>query len=478
MDLTAPSQSTLYKELAFQIQSQIEKGLFKSGEKIPSLRTISTRHGVSLNTAKEAYILLETQGFLESRPQSGFFVRRLAPPLEAKPKDRHPMVADPRVVSICSVYGSIMEAGNFDDGMAPLAVAHPDPALLPTSGLDQAFRKAFQIYPRQTGDYLMSPGWKPLREALSKRLLAAGAEVTPDQILITQGASEALFLAVSHLCRPGDTVAVESPTYFNFLHLLELLGLKVLEIPSDPQEGMNLAVLKYALKTSPVRAVISITNFSNPLGASLPEGKKKELTEFLDAQGIPLIEDDTYGELAYHGPRPGTCKAWDKTGNVLLCGSLSKTLSPGLRVGWLVPGRFQAELERRKTLTNISTGSVNQIAAGLYLSEGGYDRHLKRLVSRLSWQGAEIRELIAQCFPPGTRVSRPGGGLVLWAEIPGGRDTNLLYQRGLKEGVLFAPGQAFTATDDFSHCLRINAGFWSPVAKTHLQQLGQWLRDM
>lgn len=473
---TGRHQDTLYGGLAEKIMRSIDQGIWKPGDRIPSLRASSLQHRVSLNTAKEAYLLLERQGYLESRPQSGFFVRPTAPPVEDS-GCRDFIEADPRTMSICSIYGRIMASGEEAAG-ASLAVALPDPSLLPTGLLEEGFRKAWKDHARESLDYQMPPGWKPLREAVARRLLEGGVQVSPEEILITQGASEALFLAVDLLCRPGDTVAVESPTYFNFLHLLENMGLKVLEIPSDPREGMNLEVLERALERTSVKAVIAIPNFSNPQGSLMPEENKERLVRLLADQGVLLIEDDTYGELAFDGRRPVTCKSWDTGGNVLLCGSLSKVLAPGLRIGWAVPGKLQKVLERRKTLTSVASSSMNQIAAAHILSQPGFDRHLKALRQNLARQSGAVRDLVFRCFPEGTRVSRPLGGLVLWVELPGDGDASLLYERGLREGILIAPGNAFSTTGRFRHCLRLNAGQWSPRVEGSITTLGTWAQEL
>ena len=470
------SSPTLYGDLAEKILSHIEKGILKPGDRVPSLRNSSSQYQVSLNTAKEAYFLLENQGYLESRPQSGYYVKRTAPPLTPIfVKDFE--VGDPRKVSICKIYGQLMEGRERGRGES-LAVALPDSQLLPKEALAKAMRQAYKDFPHQCMHYQMSPGWKPLREEISKRLVESGVSVSPDDVLITHGASEALYLAINTLCKPGDTVAVEGPTYFNFLHMLETLGLKVLEIPGDPLEGLSVDVLKYALESISVKAVIAIPNFSNPLGSRMPDEKKKALTEYLAHKQIPLIEDDTYGELSFDSRRPRTCKSYDTQGNVILCGSLSKTISPGLRIGWAVPGKFFKTMEQLKTLTNVATSSPNQIAAAIFLAQGGYERHLKKLRFQLARQSGLLREKVYLSFPPGTRISRPSGGLVLWVELDEGKDAEKLYQRGIKEGILIAPGTAFSTFQRYKHCLRLNAGVWNKAVETSVETLGKWAHEI
>lgn len=465
------NEQTLYGEIAEKMLSHIELGIFRVGEKVPSLRAASSRYGVSLNTIKEAYFHLEDRGFLESRPQSGFFVKRTAPPLAERPAPARDKL-DPKTVSICSIYSQFIDTIVNPEG-ASLAVALPSADLLPSQTLSEAFRIAFRDYPSQALGYRMSPGWKPLREEVSRRLLDGGALVSPDDLTITNGASEAILLCVSLFCSPGDTVAVESPTYFNFLHMLALQGLKVLEIPGDPNGGMNLDILEYALGQNDVKAVIAIPNFSNPLGTCMSQQNKERLVSILEYRKIPLIEDDTYGELSFDSRRHVTCKAFDKTGNVFLCGSLSKTLSPGLRIGWVTGGPVRHELERVKTRMNVATGSANQIAASLVLSKGGYDRHLKSLKTALARQSGLLRQAVFDSFPSGTRVSRPGGGLVLWVELETAYDTDILYRTAIERGILFAPGSAFTTSGGYGNCLRLNAGCWNDDVRKAVFSLGE-----
>ena len=218
METTRPL-STLYGEVADRVLVLIEQGTYKAGDKVPSIRSLSTSLGVSVNTVKEAYILLESQRFLEARPQSGYYVRRKVPPLPAAGKATPPLAKlNPMVSSICRIYGEITQ-NRADVGASSLAVAIPDPAFLPMAGLNRAFAAALKDGITNSGDYLFGPGYEALRTHVARHSIESGLTLSPDDIIITAGASEAISLSILALCKPGETVVVETPTYFNFLSL-------------------------------------------------------------------------------------------------------------------------------------------------------------------------------------------------------------------------------------------------------------------
>jgi DNA-binding transcriptional MocR family regulator len=249
------------------------------------------------------------------------------------------------------------------------------------------------------------------------------------------------------------------------------MGLKVLEIPSS-DAGMNLEVLDYAVRHNPVSACITIANFNNPLGGLMPDAKKRELVTLLAKQEIPLIEDDVYGDLAYGPIRPPATKAFDEKGLVLYCSSFSKTLAPGYRVGWIAAGRFTEKVAQLKTLLNIASSSPAQLAIAEFLTNGGYDHHLRKICRVYARQTALFREAVIRYFPAGTRVSRPEGGYILWVEMPEEYNAFRLYEAALQEGIGIAPGRIFTIGDRYGNCFRLNAAFWSERTEAALETLG------
>lgn len=464
---------TLYGEVADRVLSLIEAGTFRAGDKLPSIRSLSGQFEVSVNTVKEAYALLETQRFLEARPQSGYYVRRAVPPLP-KPSGnlRTRPELDPREVSMCHIYSELTQDGLSHPG-ASLAIALPDAALLPVEKLSTAFQTAWKTLGRNVTDYAHSQGLPFLREQIAQEALQSGMVLSPEDILVTSGTSEALSLALLTLCRAGDTVAVESPTYFNFLSLLNQFGVRVIEVPTTPEEGIDLEILSWALDSYPVKAFFTISTFNNPLGYLLSDERKKALVDLCRTKGVPLVEDDIYGDLPFCGPRPRTCKSFDPDGSVLLVSGFSKTLAPGFRVGWCVPGRWLGPMDRLKSLTSVATATPTQWAVARFLEIGGYQRHLRSLRQRLADQTGIMAEAVARAFPDGTRVSRPVGGFLLWVELPDPVDTSELYSRAVAEGIVFTPGEIFSATGRFRNALRLNAGIWNEGTARAIERLGR-----
>ena len=274
--------------------------------------------------------------------------------------------------------------------------------------------------------------------------------------------------------RPGDSVAVSSPTYFGILHLIEDMGMRVVEIPSHPDRGMDIDALQLAMRRTKIQGVIAISNFDNPNGALMPYESRVRLAGLLERYDIPLIEDDIYGDLAWDNSRPSPIKALDRAGRVLLCGSISKTIAAGYRVGWIVPGRYAERVERLKFSQSVATSTLEQMAVAEYLSSGAYDRHLRTLRSKLANQVRAFREAIAASFPAGTSVSNPSGGFLLWVELPSSIDALQLQAEAGRRGIAIAPGPIFAAGNRYKSCIRINCGFpWSPAISNAVRTLGE-----
>ena len=465
--------SPLYAEVSARMGEMISKGTYRPGERIPSVRALSRQMRVSINTILGAYAELEKAGAIEARPQSGYYVR----PVRSDASLRQPPVRAvaemaPSSVILGDTVLEIMEkiAGPH---LLPLGKCLPNPDLLPVDKLNRILATEARRFRAQSISYAAPQGIQRLRMQIARRSLDAGCSLSPDDIVITSGCVEAFSLALQTVCRPGDTVAVGSPVYSTFLKFMQWLGLKILEIPSDPVEGMSLDVLAYLLRQNRVNACITIANFNNPLGSLMPDGKKQELVELLARYDIPLIEDDVYGDLSFAATRPVSAKAFDRKGLVLYCSSFSKTLAPGYRVGWIVPGRFQRQVEQLKALFNIATASPNQFAMAEFLGNGSYSHHLRVLRRVYARQTARMRDAILRYFPPGTRVSSPKGGYFLWVELPEGHDSLKLYEAALGTEISISPGTIFTLGKRFANCFRLNASFWSEPMEETMERLGK-----
>ena len=461
---------TRYGQVAERILNLINNGVLKAGEKIPSMRQLSQELNVSINTVKEAYWKLERQNYIVAVPQSGFYVQKKSSDAPAK-EEIDPSRLDPQEVSLCHIYGAFQNMGQCTPEVS-LGIATLNPEFWPTKKMGRYFQEAIQYQEKESYNYIMSPGYLQLREQIARIGLSCGLDLSPDEIIITNGCHEAVFLALMVLCKPGDSVVFESPMYFNLLQLLKELNLRIIELPSSQIEGVNLDTLGFAIENYPIKAMFSIPNINNPLGFSMPGWKKKKLVELLTENNISLIEDDIYGDLCFE-TRDETCKSFDAEGNVILCSSFSKTLAPGLRVGWIVPGKYYDRVIKMKTLLNISTASINQIVVARYLKEGGYERHLRKLRKDLKKQVANLRACILKYFPQGTKVTNPSGGFLLWIELPESIDTDIIYQDAVKKNILFAPGSLFTMKEKYSNCMRLNAGIWNDQVERAIKHVGQ-----
>ncbi|MET0402593.1 MAG: PLP-dependent aminotransferase family protein, partial [Cystobacter sp.] len=447
------------------------------GDRLPSVRQLSAREQVSVATVLQAYLHLESRGLIETRPQSGHYVRRRERTRPAEPQVSRP-AAQASEVSISARIRLAYRTVN-DPRIVPLGAASIAPQLLPTRRLNRELSQLAREIGEDAIEYDMPPGSLALRQQVARRSLDWGCALSPEDIIITCGASEAVFLSLSAVARRGDTVAIESPAYYGMLQAIEAQELRALELPMHPRHGMELDALEAALNKRKVAAVLAVPSFSNPMGSCMPDENRRRLVEMLAARGIPFIEDDIYGDL-HHGPtRPQPVKAYDRDGGVLLCGSFSKTLAPGYRVGWVAPGRYRDKVELLKYAHTVATPTLPSLAIAEFLRGGGYDRHLRTLRRQLASQVQRMTEGVGEHFPEGTCVTRPEGGSLLWVELPRGVDSLELHTRALAAGIGIIPGPLFSAQKRYGHFIRLNCGFpWSPRLDGALATLGSLTRAL
>lgn len=464
-------QSELYRQVAAHVRALIDQGALKPGDRVPSVRRLSRQQGVSISTVMEAFRLLEDCKLVQARPRSGYYVRAREMPTVAEPRVK----PQQRPALITTGQQALQVLRDIrDPKLVPLGAAVPSMDHLPLQALGKMLGRIGRLHPKACVQYDIPPGCLSFRQQVARRAIEAGCAVSPDEIVTTIGTMEALTLAIRAVAKPGQTVVIESPSYFGILMLLESLGLKVLELPTSPTTGLDLAALEQALTRHTIAACVLNLNFLNPLGCMMPDENKRKLVRLLAAHQIPLVEDDIYGELCFSGQRPKAAKAYDRDGMVLWCGSFSKTLCPGYRTGWVAAGKFQSEVERLKILRTVSGPSVPYLAVAAYLESGGYDRHLRRLRSTLKENVDRLAGAVAEHFPRETRVTRPQGGFTLWVEWPGTADAMEVYRQTLANGISIAPGPIFTTTNRYRNCMRLNAGLkWSPQVETAVARVGQ-----
>ncbi len=446
-----------YAELADALEAQIRAGTFRTGEKLPSIRGLRLQTGLSISTVYQAFIELEKRGMVEARQKSGYYVKPQLHGLLPPPRKSAALLG-PQKVNISDLAFALIEAMG-DPGVLQLggALIHSD--LLPPKELPAIIRSAPL---RQLKDgmaaYEHYLGHPELRRQIARRMAPLCGPVSPEEMVITNGCIEAVALSLKAVTGPGDTVLVESPTFPWFLQLIEDLNLRALEIPTDPSEGIDLEVLQAALENHAVRAAIFVANFHNPLGFLMPDEKKQAVVALFNARRIPIIEDDIYGELYFGASRPLPLKAFDQKGLVLYCASFSKSLAPGLRVGWVMPGQFLDRIKRYRLNQHISAPGLTQWALGRYLQTVNYDRHLRRLRTQLKNQVGNTALAIARWFPPDTKITAPRGGVVLWVQLNERVDSLELFRAALEKRIAVFPGVICANSDIYRNYIRINCG--------------------
>ncbi len=464
----------LYERVADHIVELIERGTLHAGERLPSIRKLSSQMDVSISTVLQAYMMLEGKERIEAKPQSGFYVRsarHLAP--EPRVSSPSPLVTR---VGVSELVAQVFQSAH-DPQVVQLALSTPSPEHLPVKRLNRLMAAAMGKAGARALSYDFPPGYAPLRHEIARRSIEAGCKLGENEIVTTHGTMEALNLCLRAVARAGDAIAIESPAFYGTLQVIESLGMKALEIATDPRDGIVLDALAAALRRHKVKACLLVTNFSNPLGSCMPEANKKALVDMLARRETALIEDDIYGDLCFAGPRPRAAKAYDKAGLVLLCSSFSKTLAPGYRVGWTAPGRFRPQVESLKFTSSMATATAPQMAIAEFLQSGGYDRYLRKLRRILAAQVEQMRHAVSRYFPAGTKITCPQGGYVLWVELPRSADALDLHRRALAQKISIAPGPIFSAKQKYKNFIRISCGLpWSERVERAVQILGELAR--
>ncbi|TCV93649.1 aminotransferase-like domain-containing protein [Biostraticola tofi] len=444
---------TRYYRLADIIGERIEQGLYQCGQRLPSVRSLSQEHEVSISTVQQAYRVLEQRQLVEPRPKSGYFVSQ-----------KHDLPALP---AMCRHAQRPVEISQWDlvlnqlQGRAQGVTQHmgmgiPDVTVPSLKPLTKYLSRIALNTDLSSLNYDEISGSLSLREQISRLLVDSGSHISPDGIMVTTGCHEALSIAIHALCQPGDIIAVDSPSFHGVTQILKGFGMKALEIPTDPLTGISLDALSLALEQWPIKAIQLTPNCNNPLGYIMPDAHKQALLTLAQRYDTPIIEDDVYADLAYHYPRPRTIMSFDEDGRVLLCSSFSKTLAPGLRVGWIAPGRYMDQVIHMKYIGTGATATQPQLAVAEFIRRGDYHKHLRAVRTRYQLNRDIMTDWICAYFPKASRVSRPQGGFVLWIEMPERFDSLRLNRQLEGSGIKVAVGPVFSASGKYRNCIRIS----------------------
>lgn len=443
---------TRYQQLADILSQRIKEGLYVAGERLPSVRMLSDEHGVSISTVQQAYRQLEECLLIEARAKSGYFVRCSSnlPSLPATCTHAQ------RPVEI-SQWGNMLAFLTTGDpgSIIHLGAGSPD---LSGPGLKILSRLLSRVSLHQSEvlDYDNIYGTQILREQIARVMLDSGNHQSAENIIITSGCHGALAIALGAVCQPGDIVAVDSPSFHGAMQTLKGMGMKVIEIPTDPVVGISLEALEMALDQWPIKAIQLTPTCNNPLGYNMPDERKKALLILAQRYDVAIIEDDVYGALAYQYPRPPTIASFDDDGRVLLCSSFSKTVAPGLRIGWIAPGRYLDKALHMKYISAGRVATLPQLAMAEFIKQGHYMQHLRRMRRQYQRNRDIMTSWVMKYFPPNTCLSRPQGSFMLWVELPHGFDSLRLNRCLLPQGVQVAVGFISSASGKYRNCLRLS----------------------
>jgi DNA-binding transcriptional MocR family regulator len=443
----------LYERLLEELSVRIEQGYYPVGSKMPSIRALSKERGVSISTVQEAYQRLEERGLVEVRPKSGYYVqgRLVAPTLPEVSRPAQRPLEVSHWEQVYHLLNTEKGEGHLSLGTAMPDISSPTLKLLKKSLADAAKRVDDSFI-----NYCDIRGSEKLRRQIARLALDSGCNLHPDEIIITSGCQEALVCSLRATTNPGDVVATDSPSFYGSTQAIKALGLKALEIPTHPETGISLEALELALDQWPIKAIQVTPTCNNPLGYTMPEERRKALLRLAQQFDVPIIEDDIYGDLFYKSPRPRTIKSFDDEGRVLLCSSFSKTLAYGLRLGWVAPGQCTERVLHKKFVSTVSNPPIQQAAVAEFIAQGGYERHMR--IMRAQYQQARdlMIDLVERNFPQGTRISYPGGGYLLWIELPVEVDTIKLNKTLERHNISIAPGVIFSASGKYRNCMRLS----------------------
>jgi len=464
-------QTPLYHQIAGKIESMISRGTYQPGERLPGVRRLSKDFGVSVGTVLEALYRLHNTGNLEVRPRSGYYVSTPRADLPNTIKAK-PIQSAPKSVSNQATVLRLASASNNPE-IVQLGAALPHPDYQPRNALARHFRAALREHPYATSSYEFPPGYEPLRKTIATRMRHAGLHLHPEQITISNGCQEAVTICLSLVAKPGDIIAVESPAYYGLLQCIESLGMRALELKTDPTNGIDPGILDTTLQRWPVKACVLTANGNNPLGYITSDENKRDILRVLKKHDVALVEDDIYGDLSLSSPgsgeRPKAMCAYATKQIALYCSSFSKTVSPALRIGWIASTSLNEQIQHAKFLRNIATASIDQIALAGYLANSGYDRHLDKHRDQYAKNAREVLGAIAGFFPAETRASHPRAGFTIWVQLPQAINGNELTYACLEKNIGIFPGQLFSASGRYKNYIRLSCA--QPVTNKVLQAM-------
>lgn len=441
----------VYRQIADQIRDAVAGGRLGAGERLPAIRGLAAALGVNRDTVSLAYELLVRDGLLEATVGRGTFVRDQ----RGFRSDSRPAPPFAQSVERLLQFERARPSYTAVDGAVPLHALTPDPSLYPLDSFRRSLDRVLESSGSELLVYGEHQGSFDLRQSIAQRLATHQLAAAPEQIVLCQGASQGIYLAMRLFAEPGDWVAVEEPTYHNVLTALVALGLRAAPIPMTA-DGPDLDVLARTLARPEVKLFYTMPSFHNPLGTTTTTAHRRALIEIAARLGKPIVEDGFEMDLRYAGEPVPPLAALDAHDLVVHLFSFSKSLFPGVRIGAITArGRSIEGLLALKNASDLSGAMILQAAVADFVNAGEYERHLSGLRKTLrKRRDAMIEGLIAH-MPANARWTVPVGGYQLWLELPGEMDTRSLFSEAKHAGVLFAPGYQFHHDGRPSNAMRL-----------------------
>jgi len=441
-----------YQQLANTLKLQIENKQWRAHEKLPSIRTLAQQYQLSKISVQKALHTLEARELVYVKAKSGYYIA----PAKATVQVNRPLksTTKPKLVNVPDVFYEIMaRCAAFDIAPKHVSSAHTSNHLLL---LHRHISRALRKNPQHNALYYSEPpGDIALRHQISEHYRTRDLTINEQEICITAGCQNSLFLALMATCEPGDIIAIESPAFYGVLQLIQQLQLKVVELSSSYTTGLTVDTLRKAANKWPIKACVLTANFATPTGALLPDHEKRAIVALAAEQNFIIIEDDIYGDMGFHAT-VAPLKSYDTQGNVILCSSFSKSLSRDLRVGWIVANKHFNKIVHLKLIQQLSTSQSMQQGLTSFLAEGHFERHLCQYRKTLLKQRDQLINAITEHWRLPVKFTVPDGGLAMWIELPPEIDTLVLYNHAIAEGIVLTPGRLFSSVNNYPNCLRLS----------------------
>lgn len=467
----------IYLQIRSHITRLIQSGALQAGQRLPSIRSLAENSQVNKLTVIEAYSALEGEGLIVARQGAGYFVQGLLPSVKLSssfaPAQDVIIPEQKKMSPFFESYHASLQAREQGD---MIDFTSGFPSRMGLEDLKRIARRAMAQVTDTLFNYDYPQGQLMLRRQITQMLLQLGLEVSPEHLIITNGSKQGLSLACHYYLKPGDWVIVESPTYHGAIALLEDLGARVIGIPMTA-EGMNLDLLSQYLDSHRPRLIYTISTLHNPTGITTSPSHRQQLLALAEQYECPILEDNAYEGLNFE-PVPAPIKASDRSDLVTYAGTFSKTLMPGLRVGYLVvTGQHYRPLVERKLLQDLHGSTVSQAIISEFLASGHYRRHLSHLRQLNCQSYNAMLHALERYFPSEVSWTMPHGGLFLWTHLPAEVDLASVCQAARHQKVLVTSGAPFFPGQGGYSAMRLNFAHAPEQIEQGVAILGNLLKE-